>query len=1016
MRLALDQTERLRRNACVRRFRRRLAMVGCWCAAVVGLLLPAARGQAPTQSYPSDLYYAAYRLYYDGDYRDAGSAFRRAARGGVASSRGRWIDSICYYTMMGECHYRLGQLDEALDQYGAALRLALQHEGWTVRIRWPERIDVSQKTIPRPPTWGPSQRNRQLARIPRTMQMVQGSVDTATAAASGGLLQQRFFMTIDVQEVMRCTALALRRRRQILGPLAKHDSMHAELSNSLARMRMPANHWARIWKSALVGMALSAEGKPKEAVAALQQSLSISNTLDHSLTSMALLELGDIAFAQDRLPEAMTYYYEATFPAANLELFDDVAEGLLGAAKVHLVVGKGSMYPPLVPAAQWAHRDSRAVETAVLAMGAENALAIGNPKLAEQMIAQANRAMGRSDLRIGPLGGRLEYALAHARLKVGDAATSRKSFAKALTIQRATGVWLFRVAAADRLITRGRVSARVAADLYQQLLRVPNGKDWQSDPLDALAYLTTPLEKVLERWFDLSLKRKETEKALWISERIRQHRFLRTQPLGGRLLSLRWLLSGPAERLDQDALRQRAELYNRYPAYRPMEEKAQALKSRLRELAHEEENQQQLASLWKELAVISETQESLLWDIAMARVDIPLFVPQVATLEQIQAALGKDERAVVFFQTKRALYVMLVRAEDYSIQTLGAARTWRAATAKWLREMNLIDAHRTATFEQERIDAWKGFGRKIAEQLEKAFPGGLLGDAKQITIIPDGALWYLPFSAIPDADGKPLLARAQIRTLPLLSMIVTPGTPPRRDGTPVLIRGRFFSQEQEALETAAVEDLIQGLPSLLQVTQLPAPGHLIVPTWDRLVVLADSPPSKEGWGQWSPLAIDRGRPGSHLSDWMRLPWGAPRDIVLPGFHTAAETALKSRTNGQELFQLTCSLYASGTQTMLISRWRGAAFSSFDLVREFTTELDGLRPRAAWQRAAQLMWESEIDPAVEPRIDIGKDVERLSGEHPYFWSGFLLFDLNLPKPKEAEMEAKKIEKSPKKEEQ
>ena len=964
------------------------------------LLGPAqVRGQLRPRSYPNDLYYAAYQLYYEGEFRDAGTAFRRAARGGVVSSRGRWIDSICYYTMMGECYYRLGQLDDALEQYAAALRLALRHEGWTARIRWPERVDVSQRAIPRPPTWGVSQRNRPLAQIPPKMQMVQGDVDTATAAASGGLLQQRFNVTVDAEEVLRCTALALRRRRQILGPLSRYDRLHAEVSDSLARMPMPPNHWARVWKSALTGIGLAAEGKLKEAVAPLQQSLSIGNTLDHSLTSLALLELGDIAFAQDRFPEALTFYYEATFPAAKLELYDDVAEGLTGAARVHLVLGSHGVYAPLVQGAQWAYRQSESAEARLLAMAAENALAIGQADLAEQFLSKANRAVGRSDLRNGPVSGRLQYALAHARLKVGKAAEAQKAFAGALKTQRACGLWLFRLSVADRLITRGKVTPRVAADLYQKLLRVPTAKDWQTDPLDALAYLTTPLEDVLERWFELSLKRKETDKALWISERIRQHRFLRSQPLGGRLLALRWILSAPPERLDQDALAQRQDLLNRYPGYATLEQQARAAKQRIRQSMAQDDSQEPLATLAQQLAAVSEAQEALLWDIALARVHVPLLVPRVATLEEIQAALGEGERAIVFFQTKRVLHLMVVRSQDYSMHTLGSPRTWRSAISMWLRSMNLIDTYRTATFEKERLEAWKEVGQKFAEQFDKAFPGGLWGDAKRITIVPDGPLWYLPFGAIPDEDGVPLQARAHLRTLPLLSLIAAPGTPPRQDGVHVLVRGRFFPKDRDDAVAAAWEDIRQALPQVRVVDRLGVPAHLLLPAWDRLLVLADTPVVSGEREKWSPLAIDRGRPGSRLSEWMRLPWGVPRDIVLPGFHSAAETALKTRADGAELFQLTCSLYAAGAQTLLVSRWRGAAFPTADLVREFAQELDELGAAASWQRSTELLWQAEIDPSLDPSVTVGKEIEQLSGGHPFFWAGFLLFDLNLPKAKE-----------------
>ena len=43
---------------------------------------------------------------------------------------------------------------------------------------------------------------------------------------------------------------------------------------------------------------------------------------------------------------------------------------------------------------------------------------------------------------------------------------------------------------------------------------------------------------------------------------------------------------------------------------------------------------------------------------------------------------------------------------------------------------------------------------------------------------------------------------------------------------------------------------------------------------------------------WTPIQIERNKSGNTLSDWLPLPWGGPETIILPGFHTAAESAFK----------------------------------------------------------------------------------------------------------------------------
>ena len=43
---------------------------------------------------------------------------------------------------------------------------------------------------------------------------------------------------------------------------------------------------------------------------------------------------------------------------------------------------------------------------------------------------------------------------------------------------------------------------------------------------------------------------------------------------------------------------------------------------------------------------------------------------------------------------------------------------------------------------------------------------------------------------------------------------------------------------------------------------------------------------------WSPMQLDSGKPGGSLASWMKLPWGGPEWVVLPGFHTPAENGLR----------------------------------------------------------------------------------------------------------------------------
>jgi Arc/MetJ-type ribon-helix-helix transcriptional regulator len=139
------------------------------------------------------------------------------------------------------------------------------------------------------------------------------------------------------------------------------------------------------------------------------------------------------------------------------------------------------------------------------------------------------------------------------------------------------------------------------------------------------------------------------------------------------------------------------------------------------------------------------------------------------------------------------------------------------------------------------------------------------------------------------------------------------------------------------------------------------------------------------------MQIDRGRPGSTLSAWMSLPWGGPQQIVLPGFHTAAESALKRGSSGDELFTAVCGLMATGARTVLLSRWRTGGQTSYDLVREFVQELPYTSASEAWQRSVQLLMHDEVVLEREPRVKAEALDSGIQADHPFFWGAYLLVD-------------------------
>ena len=158
--------------------------------------------------------------------------------------------------------------------------------------------------------------------------------------------------------------------------------------------------------------------------------------------------------------------------------------------------------------------------------------------------------------------------------------------------------------------------------------------------------------------------------------------------------------------------------------------------------------------------------------------------------------------------------------------------------------------------------------------------------------------------------------------------------------------------------------------SLLGET-LPAPSALFTAACDRFVLFADLDDQDKLPFGWSPAKVDAGKGGNTLADWTLLPLAGAEQVVFPGFHTSAETSLNKRSGtGEEVFLTVCGLMASGSRTILLSRWRVGGQSTIELMREFIQELPHSPASVAWRRSVQLAAGRVLDPASEPRLRAG----------------------------------------------
>ena len=347
-------------------------------------------------------------------------------------------------------------------------------------------------------------------------------------------------------------------------------------------------------------------------------------------------------------------------------------------------------------------------------------------------------------------------------------------------------------------------------------------------------------------------------------------------------------------------------------------------------------------------------------------------------------------------------------------------------SAVLLRQFGNLSANYELSPKDLADGKWRQTARDLLESLLKG-KGSQADFSKkfdELIIVPDGLVWYVPFEALQvQADGqlRPLISRFRIRYVPTAGLAMATLEKDHRRGNTAIVVGKLNPKLEDEVVENAVKDLSKSLPDCVTLKMpLPAPAPIYASFIDRLLVLDElSPVAETDPYGWSPLPTERTKTGDPLGDWFPLPRRGPDEVLLPGYRSACESSLKrlealrhsSRGAavdtfgaGNEIFLSLCGMMATGTRTILISRWRSGGQASLDLVREFAQELPHTTPADAWQRAVEVVRNSPLTIEAEPRLkkSAGEHAESDAsprGAHPFFWAGYLLVDSGSPMPQD-----------------
>lgn len=990
--------------------------------ALLGLLLTSSATAQLTDAIPRATYFATKEVFYSGEYRDAERNLRRER--GVRVGQTNWIDAICYHSMLGEILYHEGRNREALAEFDQACQVFLAYPNWLLQVKFQSttggglRADLNRTRRVAP--WGQSSRTFVLGQFADTEQVLVGDLNAQQTLQTGGVYSAPQYWRVNVVEVMRGTALAIRRRNDLLGPLAPQDAISKNLSSALASNKLaPPNHWSNAWIDVLRGLAQIGMGKLDEADMLLGRSLVVEGQFDHPLTCVALLEQGRIAMAKGDQKRAAQMLAEAGFSAFYADDWGVLTESALNGWINHLASNAAGVYPPLDSIAAWAqiNRLQHLAIKARLAQ-AESLLWLGQVTAGAAIVEDTGRRM--AEMRGGLPAVHQLFLQAVVQLLQGKSEPGGELLTRAMTLQAGVSLRNFQILLSNQLFDSRAASARVAVDFYKTLLADPLPSDWTRDPLDVMAVMKTTQDAAFDRWFMAALERKEPSLAFEIAERSKRRRYLATLPFGGRLLALRAILESPVASLSQEAILQRQQILGKFPEYQTLTDAG--IKTRDQLVASpilpsgpaETKVLGQLYDAWHESAI---KRQQMLTQFAPRRMASAFEFPPLRTTAELQQSLGAGEALVAFHNVGGNLFGFVLTGKDARMWQLPDARRLRAGLADSLKAIGNYSANRQLTVAEFESQTWR--------ESAKAAYTTIFGEAKtdltkatSLIVVPDDVLWYLPFEVLippgpnPAAgDEKTFADRFPIRYGPTGALAVPLPNPLRRTQHTAILANDLKFGGDENDQAALLQELASSFTGPLVLSDaLPAAANLISPLIDQLIVMDDIADTAAIGEATSLLPRSRGTTKGWLNHWIMMPIGGPEQIVLTGVATEAEQGLKtpkrpsSRSSavrqeaaGGEIFQSLCNMMAGGARTVLMTRWRTSGRTNFDLVREFAKELPSAPASDAWQRATLLAREAPLDISREPRFKRSDDAGDLpTADHPFFWAGYILVDTG-PRP-------------------
>lgn len=949
--------------------------------------------QPLTNGYPSPEYYVALEVYQSGDLERAIDAFEIAIGRTRKDINGHWLDAIPVYAMMGECQYRLGDLEGAMQSLDMVLKIAIRYRGWLARPVWSEVLMAQFKNSPKQYLWPEANAVNRLP-VNKTIKFYSGEQLTEERLALGGPIEELNIKPLDAIEVLRGLAIASYRRRIILGPLAEGDALATQVLDST---KYPAGLDLPIARNLIGAM------RAAERFGAMQDERAISDAAAnatfnggvHPITPITGLCAASALAGSDKPAAAIPLCLAIANQAASMDHFEWVGEALQLAAGCASSKDAAIIQQAGQVAASNLLRKSRLAALHCLIASADAAVTAGDFSAAAARLGEAKSLSMRRDV----FQPRLDAYGAYVAARLSTRSTGSAANADAAPLWEEYLKQMVGFATNSRLRKRALISM---PRLYQlQRIRLALGKSldgtsadvlleryaddptidvWRRDPVDAIAGVIADRDSLRLSRLRTAASRESGQDVLAMIEDLQAGRIRNGLPLGGRVLQVRALSRLPDELLEKKIVE------FRNAADKPIRDLRTAAKAALGAVP---------AAGAPPALVSAEINrlETAAWAIALDRYEIPVVMPHPLDEKQPTSVLPADVGVLAFCQDGTLIHVVLCTKQKSTYWSIKGSSRVAGEISKLARG---IGASPVRGPRLPNNDEWRDDAAKLRDRLIMPGTGpllsGRLDGIKRLVVIPDALLWYLPFEILPTEDrDSPLLGDAiEVSYAATPSLAIYPTAAESANPAIAMTSGKFFAPREPDANELIVQSIIDSIPPGASVR---LPTDAMVPTCrsgevaGHLLVAETMTPNLASALDTPIAAYEASLPQGRLRSWLGYPPGTPSSVFLPGFRSHLDT--NQSVSGYEIMTTIAALQYSGVRDVILSRWAVGGESTAMLMREYAQELPFLGPSGAFSRAKNVLRRSEIAPLGEPTLS-GSDQERetLTGEEPFFWATYL----------------------------